>query len=160
MRFRLAPEPATWAHTAPVQVVHQTDVPVPVTQAWPVLADHERWPTWYDGVGEVELRRGDGTLGSRRRVRAGLVTVEEEVTAFEEDRRIGLTVTGASVPGLRTMAEDWVLEPVDVGRCRLVLTVGAAGHPAVAWIPGLLRFVVARSTVGMRGFATAFPAPG
>src|SRR5687768_7857682 len=159
MRYDLEDRDPAWSKRAPVTVVHRVAVPAPPAIAWEVLADQERWPDWYVGVSEVALLHGDGRVGTRRRVRAGFVTVEEEVRVFEPPVRIGLTVVSSSVPGLRAMTEEWELVPDHTGQCELVLRVGGEGRGPIRLVPRLLRAVLTRSTAGAVGFSRASSHP-
>lgn len=151
MRFALEPRPASWAQDAPAVVTYRFELASPVSAAWAVLADHRSWPRWYRGNRSTVLDQGDGELGSLRTVQVGLTRVQEEVVANELEHRLGLAVVASNVPGLRTLVEDWVLEPVGHDRCRLTVTVGAEGAGPFRLTPFLVRLVVARSTAGIAG---------
>lgn len=97
---------------------------------------------------------GSGGRGTHRRVRAGAVTVDEEVAVFDETRCLGLTVVAASLPVLAAMTEQWSLNAINATSCRLVVTVGAAARAPVSWLPrSMLRRALHRSTRGCVGFA-------
>ncbi|MFI6582812.1 SRPBCC family protein [Embleya sp. NPDC050493] len=71
-------------------------------------------------------------LGATREVTLlRLLTVRERFFRWEENKRYTFSAVAASLPGLRRVAEDWVVEPVP-GGSRLVWTfVAQAATPAV-----------------------------
>lgn len=95
-----------WIPRAPLSITRSRRIVAPPERVWEAIADHERWPEWFEALDGVE-RIGDGEgVGGRRRVVVRGMTVEEEFLAWEPGARFGFVVTHADRPGLKAMVED------------------------------------------------------
>ena len=95
-----------WIPHAPLTITRSRRIVAPPERVWEAIADHERWPEWFEALDRVE-RIGDGEgVGGGRRVTVRGMTVEEEFLAWEPGARFGFVVTHADRPGLKAMVED------------------------------------------------------
>jgi len=139
--FGLHERPADWAASAPVRLDYRLTLNGQPEQVFDVLADHDRWPTWFDGMRRTRVDGPLTTLGTLRTVWVGAARVQEHFVVWDRPRRLTLYVVQSNVPGMRVMAEDWQLVPVD-GRTILSVTVGvdpAGPHDGRAVHPGRSR---------------------
>jgi uncharacterized protein YndB with AHSA1/START domain len=155
--FPLDDRSGEWAQEAPIRVAREVTLPVGPAEVFEVLADHERWPTWFHGMRRARIDGEAIGVGALRTVWVGAVHVQERFSVWEPSRRLTFAIVSSSVPGLRAMTEDWHLASVDHGT-RLTITVGAEARPPLSAFPGLVRAVVARSTRGAAGIVGAFDA--
>ena len=133
-----------WIPDAPVSVTRSRRIAAPVDRVWAVIADHERWPEWFDALDEVErVGSGEG-VGGHRRVRLRNMTFEEEFLAWEPGSRFGFVVTHVDKPGLRSMVEDIRLAPD--GDAATTITYSQAADPVAAVVTApLMRRVLSRN---------------
>lgn len=97
-------------------------------EVFDVFADGESWPNWFDAVRRVVWTspqpRG---VGATRTVvlRIALldVTVQERFLAWDPGRRFAFRFEGASLPLIHAGIEDYLLEDLSGGRCRLTYAV-------------------------------------
>jgi uncharacterized membrane protein len=127
-----------------VNVTRTAEIDAPAAEVWAVIADVARWPVWTPTMTEVRLLDGDRIgPGAGARVRQPkLPPAVWRVTEFDEGRRFAWAARG---PGVRTVGDHRV-EPLDGGRCRVVLSIDTTGplaRPFWALIGGLTRRYVA-----------------
>ncbi|WP_406277300.1 SRPBCC family protein [Embleya sp. NBC_00896] len=111
--------------------MHSVDVDAPPARIWEIITGDAlvEWTlaftalTWHPDP--------PSGLGATREVTLlRLLTVRERFFRWEENKRYTFSAVGASIPGLRRVAEDWVIEPA-LGGSRLVWTLAAqAAAPA------------------------------
>ena len=95
-----------WNDRAPVRLQVSRPVEASAAAVFAVLADHERWPEWFDVLSKVEVTGASTGVGARRRVHLkGLGAFDEEFYAWEEGREFGFSVVSASVPALKAANE-------------------------------------------------------
>ncbi len=97
---------------APVHIDCEQRIAAPAQRVWERLADHEAMPDWFPAREVVRRRPGTGDpngIGAIRVVRLLGLAVEEQITAFEPERRLAYRVTeGAPFTEHRAAVE---LEP-------------------------------------------------
>lgn len=79
---------------------------------WAILADSVTWPTWAKCNDVTIERPGDDDamgVGMIRRIKTGPVKVREEITAFDEPRRIEYKML-SGLP-LKNYVAEMILEP-------------------------------------------------
>jgi len=153
--FGLQERPADWVVSAPVRLDYRLTLNGQPEQVFDVLADHDRWPTWFDGMRRTRVDGPLTTLGTLRTVWVGAARVQEHFVVWDRPRRLTLYVVQSNVPGMRVMAEDWQLAPVD-GRTILSITVGVDPAGPLRAVPGSVRMMVGRSTRGAAGLTKVF----
>ncbi len=107
--------------TAPVRIENIIEVDVTPEQVFGVLADVGTWRKWFQGMTDVVwLTSEPPGVGSRRQVTMlGLVRVTETFLAWEEGRRFAFCFDGQSAPLAKSALEDFQLEALSGGRCRI-----------------------------------------
>jgi uncharacterized protein YndB with AHSA1/START domain len=73
------------------QVEARHEVRAPAAVIWAALADSRGWPAWSPNDSAELLREGDPPpdgVGAVRVFHTGRITVTEEITAFEPERRV------------------------------------------------------------------------
>ena len=131
-----------WIATAPVVISESREMPVSAAAAFAVVADHERWPQWFTSLKRVEVTGEPTGVGGRRRVHLRGASVDEEFIGWEPDRLFAFTLTHASRPIARSMAESVRVEPLGDDRCRVTYTQAIEPH---GWMKPML--AVARRPV-------------
>lgn len=129
-------QPPEWIDAAPTIAESSVEIDAPASAVWPHIADHESWPTWFRQIKKIE-RIGEGAgVGSGRRVSIGLVTVDEEFTAWDVDEHFAFAVVKSPIPILKTMAESVRLEALADDRCRVTYRQGLEGRAGCGWLVG------------------------
>jgi hypothetical protein len=140
---QLVPRSLDWIVTAPVVISESREMPVSAAAAFAVVADHERWPEWFTSLKRVELTGAPTGVGGQRRVHVRGASIDEEFIGWETDRLFAFTITHASRPIARSMAESVRVEPLGDSRCRVTYTQAIEPH---RWMTPM--FAVARRPVG------------
>lgn len=158
--FQLEERDATWLAQAPLVVSNEVPVPASAAQVFAKLADIGAWHTWCTGVSEATVVGALTTgVGARRRVKAGGVLFEERFVAWEDGVRVTFSGLTASVPGFRSLVEDWSVapDPADSSKSVLTQTMGVALSRTVRPLAGVLRWYLQRATRrGALGMAKQF----
>jgi uncharacterized protein YndB with AHSA1/START domain len=152
--FPLDQRDAAWAHEAPIRIQRVVDLPCSCDEAFAVLADHERWPSWFTGMRRVRIDGAAAGVDALRTVWVGPARVQERFVVWEAPHRLSFSIVASNLPGLEAMVEDWVLTERN-GACRLTITIGAEAKKAVGAAAPLLREVLVRSTAGATGVVDA-----
>ncbi len=89
-----------------------------------VFEDGESWPRWFRGIQRVEWTSPKPWgVGTTRTVTLETLTAYERFFCWEPGRRFSFHFAAASLPLFRSMAEDYLLEPLPGGRTRFQYTV-------------------------------------
>jgi len=130
-------------------VSHRASYDVPAEILWGVVSDHEGMSRWVPA--EVEVMRGDGGVGTVRRVRTFGLDLEERVLWFDPPRRMLYRLTGG-LP-LRYHQGELRVRPLDAGVSELCwdITV-SSGVPGLAVaLCAILGLVMRRALGDLRG---------
>src|SRR6185295_15649122 len=109
---------------APFRYVNSVDVPVSPEQTWAALTADETLVSWTPLVTGLRWTSPRPfSVGTTREVTIlWMIAARERYYRWEEASRMTFAAVQTSVPGLRRLAEDYVVEPTPVGS-RLVWTV-------------------------------------
>lgn len=141
--FSLSPADDDFLTSAPAITTQVLDVQVPAATLWAALAADDAVVSW--GPGATACRWTGGKpygVGTVREVTvAGVVTVREQFYRWDEGKRMTFFVAESTRPGIRRMAEDYVVEETATGS-RLTWTVAMevahlAGPTAIVLKPVL-----------------------
>lgn len=129
----LTPTDDSFFDTAALVSTHVVDVPVPVEQLWSALAADDAVVSW--GVGVTAMRwltpRPFGVGTERQVTMAGAGKVREHFYRWDENKRMSFFVAESTGPGLRSFAEDYVVESTPAGsRLTWIVAVEPARAPA------------------------------
>lgn len=79
----------------------QRTIPAPIEKVFDVLADHANYKSFPGVKDSVLVKEGKGDrngLGAVRRIQAGGITFEEEITAYERPQRFDYLIIKCSAP--------------------------------------------------------------
>ena len=130
-------QPPEWIDSAPTLVEQSIDIAASPDDVWVHIADHERWPEWFDALKSVDVvgtgpDAGTG-IGGQRRVRLKGPRVDEEFTAWKPGEQFAFAITATKMPVLHTMAEEVRLEAID-GGCRVTYRQGIEMRKGFGWL--------------------------
>ena len=153
--FPLTPADDDFLSSAPAITTQVLDVPVPAATLWAALAADDAVVSW--GPGATACRWTGGKpygVGTVREVTvARVVTVREHFYRWDEGTRMTFFVAESTRPGIRRMAEDYVVEETATGS-RLTWTVAMevahlAGPTAIVLKP-VLGLAIGSMVSGLR----------
>jgi len=109
--------------TAAFRVVHTISIDATAEKVFETLEDPDAWPKWIPMVKRVEWTSPKPfEVGTTRTViMKNGYRIDERFILWEQNRRMSFTVLGASVPGLTSFGEDYLLTPTATG-CELQWT--------------------------------------
>ena len=116
-------QPPEWIDAAPMINEESVEIDVAPSVVWGHVADHERWPEWFTDLDEVVVTGEATGVGGGRRVTISRVTIDEEFTAWDTDKRFAFAIVRSPIPFLSTVAESVEIEPTDDG-CRVTYRQG------------------------------------
>jgi hypothetical protein len=124
--------------SAPFRFAHSVETMASAEQIWEALTGYDlvRWIPLF-----TSLRWGPPPLGvgTEREVTVGVIfSVRERFFRWVEGQRFTFGGLQASLPGLRSVAEDWIIEPTPSGS-RLTWTLAIGARPwavPVIWLSG------------------------
>lgn len=124
--------------------VNVVEIDAPASKVFPLLTG-ERFTEWLPDLLSWEWTspapRG---VGSTRIVRLRSLAVKERILAWDEGRRFAFAIEAISVPLVRRMTEDMVLEPLGDARCRFRYTVQYAPSPLMRLVHPIARPIFGR----------------
>jgi len=112
--------------------VASVDVRVPAEQTWAALTSDDSLVSWSPLVSKLRWTspRPFGVGTTRELTLVGFLTARERYYRWDDGRRKTFTAVEASFPGLRRLAEDFLVEGTSDGS-RLVWTIVLEPHPAL-----------------------------
>lgn len=138
--YPLEPADDDFLRTAPARTVQVIDVPVPAETLWAALTADDAVVSWGPGATKVrwvgERPLGVGTV--RELTIGGVATVRELFYRWDEGHRKSFAVTESTLPGIRRIAEDYLVETTPTGS-RLTWTMAVE----MSLLAGPTRFLVA-----------------
>lgn len=158
--FPLEPADDDFLRTAPARTVQVIDVPVPVETLWAALTADDAVVSWGPGATKVhwtgERPFGVGTV--RELTIGGVATVRERFYRWDEGHRKSFAVTESTLPGIRRIAEDYLVEPTPTGS-RLTWTMSVEtsllAGPTGFLVSRLLSLGIGGMTRGLKKKLTA-----
>jgi uncharacterized protein YndB with AHSA1/START domain len=108
-------QPPEWIDSAPIRVERSIDIAAPPSLVWGLIANHVGWPTWFTTLDSVEVVGAGSGVGGGRRVTMKKLTLDEQFTAWDEDRHFAFAVVKSKIPILDTMAESVRIEATGRG---------------------------------------------
>lgn len=153
--FPLSPADDDFLSSAPAITTQVLDVTVPAATLWAALAADDAVVSWGPGASACRWTGGKPYgVGTVREVTvAGVVTVREHFYRWDEGKRMTFFVAESTRPGIRRMAEDYVVEETATGS-RLTWTVAMevahlAGPTAIVLKP-VLGLAIGSMVSGLR----------
>jgi hypothetical protein len=104
------------------------ELDAPSVEVFDIFADGDSWPTWFDGIQRVVWTSPEPKdVGTTRTVTLSVapltVTVYERFLAWDRGQRFTFRFEGVGLPLFHAGIEDYRLEDLSGGRCRLTYTV-------------------------------------
>lgn len=137
--FAAHPVEAGFFESAPVRLQETFEIALPAEKVWAELTDENplawcrvlkdiRWTSPRPfGVGTTRTARTQGSLSM----------FHEHFFCWEEGRRMSFYVMESRLPGFRSFAEDYLVEPSSEDACRFMWTIAYDPQPAArAMTPG------------------------
>ena len=156
MWFPVRPERLEFAHRSPQQLRFDAAIWAPPERVFDVIVDDDMG-TWLRDFVEMKwMSVKKHAVDATRIVRLkGGLAVKERFLAWERGKHVAFTIEAISVPGVvRSMVEDFRIEPLSSRHTRLRYTVHYAPHPAVLLVHGAARgFFGAMFHDALRGIA-------
>jgi hypothetical protein len=133
-------------NVAPFRYVNIVDVPVPAERTWAALTSDDALVSWSPLVTKLRWTtpRPFGVGTTRELTLFRFLTARERYYRWEEGHRKTFTAVEASVPGLRRLAEDYLVESTPNGS-RLIWTIVFEPQPALAPVVRLANPITART---------------
>jgi hypothetical protein len=130
---------------APFRYVNTVDMPVPAEPVWEALTADDAFVSWSFLVTGLRWTtpRPFGVGTAREVTMLRLLTFRERYYRWEEGRRKTFSAVEVSVPGLRRVAEDYVVERTP-GGSRFIWTVALEPGPMLKPILRLTNPITAR----------------
>ena len=113
--------------TAKARAIAEREMAVSAEQLFATLEDGPSWTKWTGAVREVTWTSPKPSQGTTRTLKlGGGITVDEVFWAWEPDRRMGFSVTAASIGWLSGLSEVYEIAPLSSERCKLRWVVAAS----------------------------------
>jgi hypothetical protein len=114
--------------TAKARAIGEREMAVSAEQLFATLEDGPSWAKWTGVIREVTWTSpkpfGKGT--TRSLTLGGGIKLDEVFWAWEPNRRMGFSVTGASIGFLSGLSEAYEITPLSAERCKLRWVVAAS----------------------------------
>jgi len=131
------------------------------TRVFQILATAEAQAEWFQDFVACRWSTSSRGVGAEREIQLKLLTVKERFLAWDQDRRLAFHVFAVSLPFVKAMIEDMVLEPLGDHATRLIWRVHyeptlpmRAVHPLARMIFGEM---FKTSAEGLARYAKAHP---
>lgn len=109
---------------AKVKEVNTVVLPASAERVFAIFRDGDAWPNWFGGMDKVEWTSPEPFgVGTTRSVWLGPLRVDELFFDWVDDRRFAFHFSGTSLPFVKTLVEEYVLEPLGDDRCCFTYTV-------------------------------------
>ncbi len=143
----------SFADTAPARAEGAAVVTASPAEVWAVLADHDRWPSWFAGVSRC---RGTSTpasgVGSTREVvLSGGARFQERFIAWEEGALWAFTATEMTPPAFRSLVERVTIEAVDADRTRVTYRMAIDPKPFLKPVMPVVTKAISRRLTSAMG---------
>ena len=149
--------------TAKYRFQFDVELSVTPTQLFQIFSDEKSWPQWADGISKVEWTSPRPfCVGTTRTVTFPDGTeVYEKFIAWEDGRRMAFILEGSSKPIFHAFGEDYIVTPLDDGRCRLDWTFAYEPRGVFAFIHPVIKpmmgWFLGRITKGLMAYCAAQP---
>ena len=126
----LTPRDTDFVESASTQVTTIVEVKATPNEVWAVLTDNERWPEWFPAAKACRTTsESPEGVGATRWMHFDLFKVNERFVAWEPPTRWAFTILDANLPGIVTVVEQAVIEPVSDVSTRVTYVLAADVAP-------------------------------
>jgi hypothetical protein len=138
MRFPCYPVDSTFFDTAPMRFKNAVELTASPADVFAIFEDGESWPRWFQAIQKVVWTSSKPYgVGTTRTVWLISIALDEHFFRWEPGRRFSFFGTGASMPLVHALAEDYLLQELAPGKTRFTYSV-AMEPRAVLRMGGLL----------------------
>jgi uncharacterized protein YndB with AHSA1/START domain len=142
----LTPRDIDFVDEAALRIETQVEVAATPEEVWQVLTDNERWPEWFPAAKACRTTSETAAgVGATRWIHFDLFKVNERYTVWEPPTQWAFTIVDANLPGITSVVERYLIDPIDSGTTRLshILAADLAGYmkplaPFLRWRNGAL----------------------
>lgn len=115
----------TFFDSAPTRIAHTWSINRPAAAVWADLVS-DRPLSWCRGLDAQWTSARPFSVGTTRDVKVlgGVLAVKEHFFIWDEGRRYAFYVTSANAPLFKSLAEDYIVEPVGPDSCTFTWRVG------------------------------------
>jgi hypothetical protein len=142
--FEAKPVDASFFETAPVRMQESFDAALPAERVWAELTSDAplAWCRILHGITWTSPRPfGVGTTRTVR-TRGSLSVFDEYFFRWQEGRQKSFYVVRSRLPGFRSFAEDYLVEPISEQACRFTWSIAYDPLPAARLGTGANRLVL------------------
>lgn len=138
---KLIPRDTDFVDTAPIRITTVVTAKATPEEVWAVMADNERWPEWFKGAKSCRTTSDvSGGVGSTRWIHVDLFKVNERFIAWDPPRRWSFTILDVNLPGVVSVVEHALIEPVGVGETRVTYVMASEVAPYLRPFAPILRW--------------------
>lgn len=114
----------SFLNQAKVKEVNTVVLPVSAERAFAVFRDAAAWPKWFGGLDKVQWTSAEPFgVGTTRRVWLGPLRVDEYFFDWVDNQRFAFYFTATNLPFVKTLVEEYQLDPLGDDRCCFTYTV-------------------------------------
>jgi uncharacterized protein YndB with AHSA1/START domain len=137
----LVPRDADFIETAAELITTEVTVAGTPEEVWAVLIDNERWPEWFPAAKSCHTTSDQiGGVGSTRWIHVDLFKVNQRFVGWDPPHRWAQTNVDANLPGIVSVVEQAIVDPVGDHETRVTYTLGADFAPYMRPIVPVLRW--------------------
>ncbi len=127
--------------TASELIVTEVTVAATPEEVWGVLADNERWPEWFPAAKSCHTTSDEAEgVGSTRWIHFDLFKVNERFVGWDPPNLWAFTILDANLPGIVSVVEQAIIDPVGDHETRVTYTLGADLAPYMRPLAPVLRW--------------------
>jgi len=138
---KLTPRNTDFVDTAPIRITTVVTAKATPEEVWAVMADNERWPEWFNAAKSCRTTSDvSGGVGSTRWIHVDLFKVNERFIAWDPPRRWAFTILDVNLPGVVSVVEHALIEPVGTGETRVTYVMASEVAPYLRPLVPILRW--------------------
>lgn len=162
MWFDVEAVPLRFTEASPYRIENSTSIDAPAARVFQILATGERQAEWFqDFVACRWTTPEPHGVGAEREIELALLTVKERFLAWEPGKRLTFHIYAITLPFVKAMLEDMVIEATDDRTCRFTWTVHYRPSLLMRLVHPVGRAVFSRmfqkSIQGLAKYAKAHP---
>ncbi len=162
MWFDAVPVPLSFIETSPFKLENVVLIDAPPARVFQILTTAEQQEVWFQDFVACRWSSNVRGVGAEREIELKLLTVKERFLVWEQDRRLVFHVHAVTLPLLKAMVEDYVLEPVGDRATRFTWRVHYAPSLAMRVVHPFARAMFGEmfkaSAEGLARYAKTHPA--
>ena len=137
----MTPRNTDFVDTAPIRITTVVTAKGAPKEVWAVMADNERWPEWFNAAKSCRTTSDvSGGVGSTRWIHVDLFKVNERFIAWDPPRRWAFTILDVNLPGVVSVVEHALIEPVGTGETRVTYVMASEVAPYLRPLVPILRW--------------------